>query len=106
MDFPTRRALFLRNRSQLSSFHHPLTKKPENDHPPLGGIQVRVNPALPPGTAALVNANGEVTFLTDIAEDGCEICGDPDAESRSESGDSEIWCFACFAEQRPEEAYP
>lgn len=102
MDFHTRMGLFLRNRSQLANFMRLPPKKSENDHPTtIFGTTILINPNLPPGTAMLVT-DTEVVLLTDIAEDGCEICGEPDAEARHE--DADIWCWACFVEQCPEEA--
>ena len=102
MDFPTRMRLFLKSCSQRASFVSLSNCTPINRPP---GIQVHVNPALPAGTAVLVGDHGQVTFLTDIAEN-CEICGEPGAEARDDDGDSNMWCFACFVEQCPEEAYP
>lgn len=62
------------------------------------------NRSLMPRTLHPLPEKSESDHSTDITEN-CEICGEPDAESRGKDGDSDIWCWACFAEQRPEEAY-
>ena len=75
----------------------------------LSGIPIVVNANLPPDTAVMVSGS-DVVFLTNISDPekdhhgGCEICGDPAAEARNEDG-TDFWCWACYAEQRPEEAY-
>lgn len=66
-------------------------------------IPIYVNNAIPKNEIWMVSFQGEVTRFTITL--GCELCGAEPCEARNEDDITDIWCDACYAEQRPEEVY-